>query len=99
MDKLQKHCAEWKKVEPRGVHIELFHLHEFLEQAKWIISERNQKNGCFCDGDGWGLTEAQSIFLGDWNILYLNSGMGYVYVCICQNSLNCILKICAFYII
>lgn len=45
----QKHCAERKKVEHRGVH-ELSHVQEYLEQAKL---------------NGWGLTEAQSISLGD----------------------------------
>ena len=46
----QKHCAEPKKVEHRGVHTELSHVQEYLEQEKL---------------NGWGLTEAQSISLGD----------------------------------
>lgn len=34
INQVQKHCAERKKVEYRGVHTELFHVQEYLEHAK-----------------------------------------------------------------
>lgn len=37
----------------------------------------------------------QGTFWGDGNVLYLDWGVGCTGVYLCQNSLNCILKICA----
>ena len=78
---------------------ELFYLYKFLEQAKLITGKTNQNNDCLCGGGGWGLTEEPGVFLGDGNVFYLNSGVGSLDVCICQNTLSYTLKICAFYFI
>lgn len=81
--------AKWKKSEKR-THTVSFHLYEVLEQAKWIYVERNN-SGCF-----WGITGKghKASFGGDGNV-HLDRGEGYVGACNCQNSSNCILKICA----
>lgn len=47
---------------------------------------------------GWWLDEkkVQGEFWGNENVLYFDWVVGFVVVYICQNSLNCALKICAF---
>lgn len=37
-------------------------------------------------------------FGGDGNVPYLDCGSSYIYMYICQNSLNCTFKVSAFYI-
>lgn len=55
------------------VQAELFHLCEFLELESLITGERNQNSDCLRGGGGWGLTETHNIFLGEGNVLYLDS--------------------------
>lgn len=37
-------------------------------------------------------------FWDNGKILYIDRGVEYISVCICQNSLDCILRICALYL-
>lgn len=78
IDKLPKLCAELKKGFHNRVLTELFNLHEFLELESLITGERNQNSGCLRVGGSWELAETQGIFLGDGNVLYLHSGMGFL---------------------
>ena len=49
---------------------------------------------------GRGLTAKRhrGTLWGDGNVLYLNCGLGYLYIYICQNSLNFTLKKAGFII-
>lgn len=38
----------------------------------------------------------ERIFWSDGNVLYVDRGVGYVGICICENGLACTVKICAF---
>lgn len=39
----------------------------------------------------------QGAFVDSENVLYFDWGVGFTVVYICQNSLNCTLKLCAFH--
>lgn len=43
--------------------------------------------------------ETQGNSPGNENVLYLESGMGFTCVCVCQNASSCTLRIYSFYCI
>ena len=71
---------------------------ENSETSKWIYDEREQIS--VCQGlwlVGVTMKWHEGTFLGDGNILCLNCGFDNIHVYICQNSLNFILRMGAFY--
>ena len=104
VDKSKKKYMLNKRSQTKRIQTAWFNLHEVLNQAKWIHSDRKKKGGCWSwEESAW--KEAQGNFWDEGHILwkylglrkYLDWSGADIGLCVeKQNSSNCTCKICTF---
>lgn len=96
---MKPHGRISQKLETREIKLHSSFYMKFQTWQNDAISKINQTNSCL-----WRvLTRAghSETFQGDGKFLYLDRGVIYMCICICQNLLNCAIKmyiLCKFYL-
>lgn len=86
-DEIQKPYVKWKKSTQKSTSVWVG-LYEILEETILIHNDENQNSNYIWGQLAWGLSRVMAMFL-----ILIDIMMVYTHVYICQNSLDCTLKI------